>query len=455
MEDTVDRAPRSEELRTDESRSDDAESALGDYVLVAIIVVAFVLRLGWSLYAARRPAVFGDPFSYLTHGEEIARRDGFRVLSFDEPGGPTAYYPVGYPLILGGAIAIAQRFWSNVNTMGVAIGLNVVTGTATVWFVYDLTRRLARRTTALIAAALTALFPGLVLYTATVHLETVFTFIVVFIAWLMLSRPWTGRPPRLIHLAVLGALFAVAIYVRPIAVVFIPLLALFWKRSGTSWWQGIRCALIVLGVVVLALAPWTYRNSQKFDTVVVLSTNTGDNLCVGHQPQSQGHYHHLADFCWAGMDPEVIGDEVARDRANTRRALRYAISNPVREVELLGRKVWYLLEHDHEAVYAIESYGEDRFLEPGTRTWLMRSADVFYYAVLVLALFGLWPALREGDLRRRILVAWTGVLLFTPLVFFGGARFHVPALPFFAILAALAIGWASRGRDPSSATTRH
>lgn len=435
------------------------EGTRTDIVLVVILVVAFALRLAWSIHAARRPQVFGDPFSYLTHGEEIARRDGYRVLRFDEPGGPTAYYPVGYPAILGGIIAIAQRFWSDVNTMGVAIGLNIATGTATVWFVYDLARRLATRVVARVAAGITALFPGLVLYTATVHLETVFTFIVVLIAWLMLSRRWTGRPPRFVHLVVLGALFATATHVRPIVVVFIPLFALFWKRSGTTWWQGIRSMLVVAGVVVVALAPWTYRNAEKLDAFVVLSTNTGDNLCVGHQPQSRGHYHELFDFCWAGMDPEVIDDEVERDQANTRRALRYAIEHPVREVELLGRKLYYLLEHGHEGIYAVESYGADPFLERGTRTLIMRSADVFYYAVLVLALVGLWPALREGDLRRRILLAWTGVLLFTPLVFFGGVRFHVPALPFFAVLAALAVGWAARPRteridgDPATPET--
>ncbi len=102
---------------------------------------------------------------------------------------------------------------------------------------------------------------------------------------------------------------------------------------------------------------------------------------------------------------------------------------------LLARKAYYLVEHDHEGVLAVESYGAEPFLRSPLRSVLRVTADLFWYAAVVAAVIGGWLAWRGRDPGARILLGLVGVLLAVPLAFFGGARFHVPAAPLLALLA--------------------
>jgi 4-amino-4-deoxy-L-arabinose transferase-like glycosyltransferase len=333
----------------------------------------------------------------------------------------------------------------------VAIGLNLVCGTATVVAVFAVADRLAGRRAARIAAVLVALFPSLILYTATAHLETVFCFLVAVIAWLLVrwsSTVETAGEPREPGLAVppwpaliaLGAVFATATMIRPITLAFLPVLGVAWCVGRPGWARGLGAIAVVGAIVALAVVPWSVRSSRALNGTVVISTNTGDNLCIGHSPESRGEYIDLNALCGGGYD-DVPEDrrEAERNRRGTSRALTYAREHPVREVTLLGRKAFHLVAHDHEGVDAVESYGADPFLGDTARTLLRVVADGFYYLVGLAALVGAaWTAWR-GDSRSRLVLGWAVTLLLVPLVFFGGSRFHLPALPFAAVFAAMAV----------------
>ena len=111
----------------------------------------------------------------------------------------------------------------------------------------------------------------------------------------------------------------------------------------------------------------------------------------------------------------------------------------MRELSLLGRKAFFLVAHDHEGVDAIESYGADPFLGDTARSLLRVLADAFYYLVGAAALIGAAWTAWKGDGPTRLVLGWAVTLLVVPLVFFGGSRFHLPALPFAAVFAAIAV----------------
>jgi hypothetical protein len=75
-------------------------------LLAIILVVGFLLRFAWLLYAKGDPplsaAKSGDQFSYWYYGNEIAKGHGYVSYVTHTP---TAYYPIGYPAIL------AVLFW--------------------------------------------------------------------------------------------------------------------------------------------------------------------------------------------------------------------------------------------------------------------------------------------------------------------------------------------------------
>jgi len=405
--------------------------------LATILVVATVVRVAWILYAAKSPQSLGDPFSYLSHASDIADGKGYRIPFSDTP---TAYYPVGYPAILGAGYWFSRGISSSSTTLGTAVWLNVAAGVATVALVYVLGSRLTGRRAGLFAAGLVAVWPNLIFYTATAYLESVFTFLVAAALTVILGRPLTrtGVPtPRLVAFALL---VAAATMVRPIALVLVPVMFVGWLWAEIGWRRAATQGALVLAVVVVVVLPWSIRSTATMNGLVLISTNNGDNLCIGHQPESTGRYHDLFEFCWPPYENEPVDErEVRRDRGNAGRALRYAVNNPDREARLLVSKTRHLLRHDHEGLLAVEEYGAQTFIPKGTQRLLRLVADVFWVALGALVLAALPAAIREGDVRRRILIASGIGLLAVPLVFFGGVRFHVPVAPVLAMMAGLSM----------------
>jgi hypothetical protein len=260
------------------------------------------------------------------------------------------------------------------------------------------------------------------------------------VAWLLVG-PWSAfSRPDWRRLLVLGAAVGATAYVRPVILAFLPVLWVLWWAAGSGGWRSLRSVGTVLGVVVVMAVPWSIRSTVAMNGLVTYSTNMGDDLCIGHSPRADGQYIDLGSYCWKGYDAVAADQlEVTRDRENRRRAAEYAIGHPGREAQLLARRAYYLLRHDHEGVYAAESYGADPFLPAGLRTGLKVLSDVWYAAVAFLAVGGAVVAVRRQDRPLVLIVALAATLLVVPLAFFGGSRFHVPALPLAVLLAAAAV----------------
>ena len=62
-----------------------------------------------------------------------------------------------------------------------------------------------------------------------------------------------------------------------------------------------------------------------------------------------------------------------------------------------------------------------------------------YVKTLGLGVLGLWRIRARQDVRRLFVVLAMAALAAPPLVFFGDPRFHVPAVPLFAIPVALSL----------------
>lgn len=399
--------------------------------LAVIVAVGVLVRLAWCAYAAREPTSFGDPFAYLNHARDIADGAGY-VVWFD--GRATAYYPPGYPALLGVALWLVQSVTRTEALVVTIVGLNLVAAVVTVVGVHAIGRHLGGPRVGLAAAALAALFPSLVLYSAIAHLELVFTALVVVLVWLAISGPPTVR-----RAAVVGAVAALAVFVRPVVLPALVVLVVWWWRRFDLR-RAVQAGAVVLGVLTLAIAPWSIRSTRALGGFVLVSTNTGDNLCIGHSPESDGQYQDLARFCWPPYeDVPAERREVVRDRENRERAIEYAVEHPRREAWLLWRRAVYLVAHDHEAVLAVESYGADRFLGDTTRDVLRWAADGWYALVGLAGVAGAVLACRRSAPASGLVLGAALALLAVPLAFFGGSRFHVPALPFVCVFAAFGL----------------
>ncbi len=492
--------------------------------LGAILVLAAALRIAWVLYASREPQGLHDPALYYGYGKVIA--DGF---GYALPDGPTAYYPVGYPGTLGALYFLVGHTPIPDNLVLATGFFQAFLGLATVALVYYVGRRLFTTAVGLLAALWMALFPNLIFHTAAFLTETLFLFLLLSAVAVLLSARWEpGRPdwPRLLGFA---ALLGLSALVRPISLLLLGVLPVAWLIAGYGWRRALGYSGAVLVVTAAVIAPWTIRNAVRMEAFVIISTNLGDNLCIGHHPNATGEFA-LPEYCfpeekYAGLSrPEF---EVRRNSDNIRSAWEFVREFPVDELELLSRRAVLLWKHDHDGLRAVESYGADPFISPDlslvilpdkvpdnqfyfilqgverltdlteadlaeqvlaaredgveelvvleeldTETaYLIRQevlfgvrvkdnsslravlegiADGYFFVTISLGGLGLAgfvlaaspsgalrPAGRSAASARRVFVLLTLLAMAgVPLIFFGDARFHVPALPFLSIAAA-------------------
>ncbi len=404
-----------------------------DPVVVAAVVLGSVVRLVWVWAAARPPVGLIDQSAYLGAAEGLVDGDGYTRF-----GAPSAYYPPGYSLLLAAAMATARLVW-DVSGPVLAGLVNVVVTAVAIGATSVLARRLVDTTAARWVAWLAALLPASVVAAASALTEPTYIALVAVGLVALVAPDGSLRTSTelvggraLAPIMVAGVAWGAAVLVRPVLLLGLPVLVL-----ASGWGRGLRGRLgvgVLCAVVLVVLAPWLVRNAMVMDRVA-LSTNTGDNLCIGHHDGAPGHFA-LSDECepsapTTSIDPESLRRaEIARDTELTRRAVSWAVRHPLDELGLVPRRIWFTIAPDHEAIDAVESYGADPWLTPASRTLLRITEAASSTRVLVLGSWGLARELR----RRPRATGWWAVVaaiagpLLSVVVFFGGSRFAVPVV---------------------------
>ena len=401
--------------------------------LLGIVAVGSCLRVAWALYATRPAVGLHDPTFYSIFAGQIADGRGYRLLD----GQPTAYYPVGYPAALAAVYWLADLLDVVHDRLSLVVALNLAAAGASFALVFEVGRRLFDHRVGLVAAAGLALMPNLVFHTGLALTETLFNAVALAAVLVVVATSWRER--HVGALVAFGALVGVSALIRPPSLLFVPVLALAGARSaGWGWREGLRSLVVPALAAAAVIAPWTVRNIVVMEAPVLISTNMGDNLCIGNNPAASGHFQpepSCLDGYGALRRPEL---EVRRDADNRRRGIEYIRNEPLAQIRLVGLRLLNTFRNDTDGLRAAESYGDDPFIPGPTRTALGVAANVTFFATLVLGLASL-VVCRGRDQRRpgRVFVALAGAsLAVTPLAFFGDPRFHVPVVPFLVVGAA-------------------
>lgn len=418
--------------------------------VAAVVALAVVLRVAWAAFAARQSVGLHDPGFYRLFAHQFARFDGYELA-----GEPTAYYPVGYPAVLGVAFAAGRLVGADGPHAEIVIPVivNVLAAAVAVVLTFLLGRIVAGFRAGIAAAAVVAALPNLVFHAAVALSETVFLAVAVAFVVVLAAAPWDRDGPGRRRLLAAGALLGLSALIRPVALPALPLLALAWWAAGFGWRRTLRDLAVVAVATVAVIAPWTIRNAVRLDAFVPISTNTGDNLCMSRQPDATGAFK-LTEHCFGGDDLDGLPRpdyELRRDERARRLAVEFVRDDPVRELRLWLDRLGATFRHDHDSIETVESYGEDRFLTDAQRDVFRRLADGAWYVFGTIALAASVAAVAVRRLRhdpRVVLVLAVAVGMLVPVVlFFGDARFKVPAIPFLAVVvAAVAASLRSGGR---------
>lgn len=462
-------APRRRTGRRASSRPRGLE-VLGPGALTAVVLGGFgaAVRLIWVFAMSRSPQGISDLTVYPAAARGIANGDGYLSLL----GTPTSYYPPGYPLFLGGLQWLLDRV-GLVGDLVFAAGVaQALLGWVTVGAAVLVGTRLGGRrlgpAVGVVAGLLVALWPNLVMHSSLMLSESLY---LAFAAVLLAAVVHAGAEAREREhrgaLVVAGLAMGLCTFTRPqSALLLLPAFAVAWLIAGVGWRRTLlRVGALVAGIVVV-VGPWTIRNAVVLDGFVPVSSNTGDNLCIGFNPDATGGFM-AAEWCETG---EFYFDgpaaEVRRNSENQEKAIDWALGHLGELPSLSWDKLRITFENDRDALVALESFGADQFLSSGARRTFELTMDTWYVTMLALGAVGVvlvgartWGIRREDPTGPVILlVTLAGVLV--PVSAFGDPRFKVPLEPTVALLAAFALvqiwswigGARQRRSDPAEAT---
>ena len=424
--------------------------------VLLVALVAVVVRVAWVLLFAEIPGrgIISDPVLYHAYGLRLA--DGQGYLSFW--GYPTSYYPPGYPFFLGGlykvlyslgaeywiagVVGIVQAFLWGVTTAAVALSARWAFRSAGV---------------GLAAGAVIALWPNLITYAGAWLSESLFVclFSVAIAALVYAARSTAGTRSFVMATVIAAAAIAAATMVRPQVLLGIPLVAVVWWWAGVGWRRAAALLAAVAVAVAAVAVPWALRNDAALGSLVFVSTNGGDNLCIGFHPGARGGFA-VNEYCETG-EGRIDGPaaEVRRNHDARQLAIEHILDEPLSLPWLSVRKLFWTYRTDDDGLRGNESYGSEGLMAAPWRTVWMTVTAVGYALVMAAFIYGVvlgwdraWRRPRDAAAASLYVLTLVGAVV-VPVMFFGDPRFKVATAPLFAIFAGLGMArvWSrARGR---------
>ena len=380
--------------------------------IVGITLVNIAIRALWVLNV--HPAPRSDFAFYFSAATRLAAGQGYTLN-----GEPTAFWPAGWPVVLAAAFRIfGSELW-----VGLALQLAIATGISVL--IVLLAHRVSGSWVVGTAASLAwTILPGELGWNSVLGTEPLFTLLTV--GALLVLAYGTNRG----NLIIAGVLLGAACWVRP-TVLLLPVgLAVLLIVEHRSWRIPIAKAALVLGVMLVVIAPLTARNYATFGAFVPVSTNGGVNLWQGL---------HTDSGYWWSTDPQVnplvaVDDEVERDRLGQRLFLQHAAEHPLDVAAHAAAKIASLYGPPSTLWIAVAGgWGERK------ATIIMAGAAIAYIAFMLAAAAGLlwtwthrrWPMILILGFCVYYTAVWS--------VFPAWDRFRYPLMPLFAVFAGVAI----------------
>jgi 4-amino-4-deoxy-L-arabinose transferase-like glycosyltransferase len=240
--------------------------------LLLILLLALVARLGfWFVVVGFDTTGGGDEPDYHRLASSLAAGEGLT----SPLGEPTAARPPLYPILLGALYKLTGP------DPDVGRALQVLLGVVIVLLVHQLALRFFSPTTALLAAALAAVNPGLVYMSALLMSENLYV-ILLLLTLIVLApefrrseeRERMGRPTA--RMATAGLLVGLASLARPTGFVIAIILAgamLFFAIESAG--RRLRKAAVFMALAVAVVAPWSVRNYVQLGDFVTFTTHGG------------------------------------------------------------------------------------------------------------------------------------------------------------------------------------
>jgi 4-amino-4-deoxy-L-arabinose transferase-like glycosyltransferase len=405
--------------------------------LAALLVLALVARLVfWFVVVGLGNTGGGDEPDYHRLAADLASGQGF----LSPVGEPTAARPPLYPMLLGALYTVTGP------NPDAGRALQVVLGVLIVFLVYELARRFFSPATALLAAALAAVNPGLIYMSALLMSENLYV-VLLLLTLLLLVGEFKGRGTPIRRVAIAGLLAGLSSLARPTGFVIAIILAgamVVFALDPVGRRLGKAVVFIVLAVAVVI--PWSARNYAQFGELVTFTTHGGitfyesNNILNYEVPEFRGivvlprkavpEWDKLKDL------PEPEYDKLA-----WRMGIDFIRTHP----RQFATMAWWKFARFWRvrSGLSLEAAAGPRGSGGGLIRTLSSKVDIFaLYWIPVLPLFVLGLVVTARRFRELVPV-YTIVLahVMTALIFHGSLRARMPIEPVISMFAAAAIAW--------------
>lgn len=403
-------------------------------VVWLIVVIGLALRLGWALLAGVDP-IESDPQIYAVFSKNIALHGTYGF----EPDQPGAFWAVGASAIYAGAYLLFGVGETAVIVTNLLFSVLILVGT------YDLGRRWFGETTGRVALGIMAFWPTLILFTAVMASELHFLglMLVALMAWDRAVAPG-GLARRAGFLALAGLLFAGATYVRPIGLLIPAALAIAAVlRNPRQAGPTLVAAVVVTGLIFAAISPWSARNERVLGERVFLSTNFWPNFWIGNNPLGDGQFMYLPPETenMTEIERAHFMKEIALDNLRTYPVLT-VLKWPMKAVRMHGRETIGVAWNRTAINRMVGRRGVDLATTATSAWWFAAMAGGFVGIGVLVRRRGPWAALMTPPVWLWLYITAVHSVILV------GDRFHLPAVPFVAILAALAVSALLEWRRP-------
>ena len=392
------------------------------------IAAAICLRLMVALLFPVEPV--SDSAWYVARAFDLLAGRGYQ-----ESGYPTAYWPVGWPAILAGALYLLGSIQVSIVSLNL-IGSVLIMG-AILWFGRTLAKSELVARVALLGYAL---YPNHIAYSGNAATETFYTGIAMLAFALLIA----GRKKTL-PLIASGILFGIATLIKPqtLAFPFGAVIAIGLTIPTYRWYSVLRAGVTVYIALLCVVLPWSFRNQAVMGEFVLVSTNGGTALILGANDQITGDhfdYEQTAVFTQLGIPWEQrVERQVELNRKQTEFAKEWIRQHPGEYLAWMPRKIFQLWVKDTDGFWAFDSTYPHAIMA-------VRAAQIAnqaYYAVvtllgLICAFFALRAIVARDEARMQLglLFCMPALVSVLAAAFTGQIRYHFPAMPFIFIAAA-------------------
>ncbi|HEY4389587.1 MAG TPA: glycosyltransferase family 39 protein, partial [Ktedonobacteraceae bacterium] len=405
--------------------------------IIMVFGLAVVVRFIYNMTAAAMYFPEHDSLTYQTIAYSILREHCYCLL----PHLPTVDRAPLWPAIIAVVYALLGDQDRKVRM------LLCVVGAITCVLVYCFSRDLFGKRIGLFAGLLAAIYPYLYIYDGWLYSESVYTCCLLAFCYTIYR---IQRRPHWSLMVLGGVLLTLLSLTRPNGLgilAFFVLWALFlgWRKL-LAWRTVLQSVLIITGITIVLIAPWTIRNYMVTKSFVPIAVGDGKVLIGAYNDMILQRPQYLAIWInpWESR-PSVYNKfpkdcagscEVAREQAYKEDAEHW-VKTHVNEIpRLLALHFINLWQIDtQEADLPI-----NRFPHQRSSQLIVLMIRIFTPIVFLLAAIGLvvtrkrWPDLLFFYLNILFTIAQS-------VYFYGIARFRAPIEPMLLILGAGAIWW--------------